>query len=236
MAAPEQLSLGVTLNDDATFDSFYAPEGSGNAQILAILRAQLGGAAEPVVYRWGATGSGLSHLLQACWVAAEDRGLNVQYLPAAEVADVEPAALGAGLEGVGGVRVDEREAVGGNHVWDQALFQLYNRLRDQGRCLVVAATQGPHQLPIELADLRSRLQWGVSHQLMPLDDGGKIGALRQRAQARGLVLSQEVAQYLLQRLPRDTKALFQCLETLDRASLAQQRRLTIPFVKSVLSL
>src|SRR5690625_7664065 len=98
MAAPEQLSLGVTLNDDATFDSFYAPEGSGNAQILAILRAQLGGAAEPLVYLWGATGSGLSHLLQACCLAAQDRGLNFQYLPLAELADFEPAALCEGLE------------------------------------------------------------------------------------------------------------------------------------------
>src|SRR5690625_5571603 len=106
-----------------------------------------------------------------------------------------------------GVCVDNLEAVAGNHVWEQALFHLYNRLRDQGRCLVVAATEGPHQLPIELAGLRSRLQWGVSQQLRPLDDGGRSGALRQRAQARGLVLSQEVAQYLLQRLPRDTKAL-----------------------------
>src|SRR5690625_3357021 len=135
-----------------------------------------------------------------------------------------------------GVCVDNLEAVAGNPVWEQALFHLYNRLRDQGRCLAVAATQGPHQLPIELAALRSRLLWGVTHQLMPSDGGGKIGALRPRAHARGLVLSQDVAQYLLQRLPRDTTALFQCLETLDRASLAQQRRLTIPFVKSVLSL
>jgi len=28
--------------------------------------------------------------------------------------------------------------------------------------------------------------------------------------------------------------LFQCLNTLDKASLAEQRRLTIPFVKQVL--
>ena len=236
MAPPEQLSLGVTLNDDATFDNFYAPEGSGNAQALAHLRAQLAGAAEPLVFLWGTTGSGLSHLLQACCLAAQDSGLNFQYLPLAELANVEPAALCEGLDAMDGVCVDNLEAVAGNLGWEQALFHLYNRLRDQGRCLVVAATQGPHQLPLALADLRSRLQWGVSYQLTPLDDADKIGALRQRAQARGLVLSQEVAQYLLQRLPRDTKALFQCLETLDRASLAQQRRLTIPFVKSVLRL
>src|SRR5690625_7196514 len=103
MAAPEQLSLGVTLNDDATFDSFYAPEGSGNAQVLAILRAQPGGAAAPLVYLWGATGSGLSRPLPACCLAARDGGLNFHYLALADCADSEPAALRAGLGGMDGV-------------------------------------------------------------------------------------------------------------------------------------
>src|SRR5690625_676364 len=94
MAAPEHRSLGVTRNDADSFESFYAPDWSGNAQILSILRAQLGGAAEPLVYLWGATGSGLSHLLQACCLAAQDRGLNFLYLPLAELADFEPAEVG----------------------------------------------------------------------------------------------------------------------------------------------
>ena len=57
----------------------------------------------------------------------------------------------------------------------------------------------------------------------------------ERARARGLDLSDEVGVYLLRRCPRDTHALFALLERLDKASLAAQRRLTIPFVRDLLS-
>src|SRR5690625_7721178 len=112
-----------------------------------------GGAAETLVYLWVATCSGLSHLLHACCLAAQDRGLNFQYLPLAELADFEPAALCEGLEVMDGVCVDNLEAVAGNHVWEQALFHLYNRLWDQGLCLVVATSQGPYQFHIGFWDL-----------------------------------------------------------------------------------
>jgi len=50
-----------------------------------------------------------------------------------------------------------------------------------------------------------------------------------------LELTDEVAQYILHRAPRDMKELFLTLKRLDHVSLAEQRRLTIPFVKQVLN-
>ena len=70
--------------------------------------------------------------------------------------------------------------------------------------------------------------------LKPLADRDVIEALACRAQARGLELPEETAQYLLRRFPRDLPTLFALFDTLDMASLVEQRRLTVPFVKSVL--
>ena len=84
-----------------------------------------------------------------------------------------------------------------------------------------------------MPDLRSRLQWGPVFQLKPLSDEKKIIALQLRANQRGLVLPDNVAQYLLTHFPRDLFTLFERLDELDKASLAMQRRLTIPFIKSV---
>jgi DnaA family protein len=60
--------------------------------------------------------------------------------------------------------------------------------------------------------------------------------LQHRANRRGLYLSDEVALFLLNRLPRNSHQLMDALEKLDGASMQEQRRLTTPFVKSVLQL
>ncbi|MCG8099354.1 MAG: DnaA regulatory inactivator Hda, partial [Candidatus Thiodiazotropha taylori] len=46
----------------------------------------------------------------------------------------------------------------------------------------------------------------------------------------------ETAQFLLQRTPRDIHFLTILLDRLDQASLAAQRKLTIPFVREALKL
>jgi DnaA family protein len=66
-----------------------------------------------------------------------------------------------------------------------------------------------------------------------LNDAEKAQALRLRARARGMEMPEAVASHLLQRHARDMAALFVLLERLDRASLAAQRRLTVPFVREV---
>jgi DnaA family protein len=54
------------------------------------------------------------------------------------------------------------------------------------------------------------------------------------AEQRGLELSDEVANFLLRRLPRDMHTLCSFLDELDIASLTAQRKLTVPFVRGVL--
>lgn len=234
-AAPQQLSLSISLNDDATFDNFYVPD-AHNAEVLVSVRQQLIAPGHSFIYLWGSCGSGLSHLLQAGCHQAKALGLHMQYLPLAELLDVPPAELFAGLETLDYVALDDVHVIAGRPDWEQALFVLYNYLRDNGKRLIVAANSGPQELSLTLADLRSRLQWGLTLQLYNLADEHKQQALQARARARGLELSDEVAHYLLQRLPRTMHELFHQLHHLDQASLAEQRKLTIPFVKKILAL
>lgn len=232
---PQQLSLGVSLNDDATFANFYAPD-DANAQVVDGLRRQLDGSGEPFIYLWGATGAGLTHLLQASCHLGQSLGLSLQYLPLQELVGYAPGDLFAGLENLEVICLDNLDAVVGRSDWELAIFSLYNQLRDSGKKLLVAARQSPRELAVTLPDLRSRLQWGLTYQVHSLSDDDKLHALQLRARGRGLELGDEVAQFIIQRLPRDTSELFWQLQRLDQASLAEQRKLTIPFVKKVLSL
>ena len=104
-----------------------------------------------------------------------------------------------------------------------------------GGTLVVAAEQRADRCGFSLPDLASRLGWGVTYVLRPLDDADMLAALTCRAAGRGLELPAETASFLLKRIPRDPASVFDLLDRLDAASMIEQRRLTIPFVKSVLA-
>jgi hypothetical protein len=111
---------------------------------------------------------------------------------------------------------------------------FYTIMEDNLEYFVLAVDAPPTSLKIILPDLKSRLSWGVVYQLNSLDDDQKLAALQLRAQIRGLDLEAAVGKFLLRRFTRNMAQLFMVLEQLDQASLAEQRRLTIPFVKEVL--
>jgi DnaA family protein len=225
-----QLTLGVRLRDDATFENFYVGK---NQQLLSALHHCLAGEGEQFIYLWGATGSGRSHLLQACCHAASESNLSVAYLPLMEFTEFSPQFLDS-LETLNLVCIDDVDAISKNAEWEEALFHLYNRIQTTKTRLLVTARAAPLQTEFALADLSSRLSFGVTFQLHSLTDDEKLSALQLRAKLRGLHLSEEVGHFLLQRCSRDVARLLEILEQLDQASLATQRRLTVPFVKSVL--
>lgn len=226
----QQLSLSIQLRDDATFVNFTAAD---NAALLEQLQRGLVDPDEQFFYCWGNEGVGKSHLLQACCHAADQLGLSAVYIPLELTSELSPEML-EGLEHCDIICIDNISQVAGDADWEEALFHLYNRIREQQHTLIVTGNQSPTQLPIQLADLRSRLAWGLVYQVRPLSDADKLATLTARAKQRGFHMSQEVAEFLLKRVARDMKSLFTILDQLDQASLQQQRPITIPFVKSVL--
>lgn len=230
---PVQLSLGIKLRDEATFANFFP---GPNAAALAAVEA----IADPrsaldltYLYLWGAPGSGRSHLLQAaCHRAAESQAL-AMYLPLGEARLHGPSILD-GMEGFDLLCLDDLDDIAGEPEWEEALFHLYNRIRDQGGRLLISAAAAPRALDLGLPDLTSRLGSGLVYQLVQLGDEDKQQMLQLRAELRGLQMPGEVARYILSRGARDMGALFDALEHLDQASLEAQHRLTIPFVKRVM--
>ena len=131
---------------------------------------------------------------------------------------------------------DDLHLVANKDAWQIPLFNLFNDCKDSGARLVFASQKMPDKLDISLADLLSRLKSALIHQLVDFSDDDLRRLLQLRANVRGMYISDEVAKFLMHRLQRDTQSLMQALETLDKASLQAQRRLTMPFVKEALQL
>lgn len=224
-----QLPLGLEPGELYTFDSFV----TGNNSVAAgLARQTAAGTGERQLYFWGARGQGKSHLLQAsCNLAAKNKR-TVCYLTQVEILD-QPTDIFEGLEQLELVCLDDLESWLTDRAWETALFDLINRIRESNSYLMMASEQPPDEAFIEMPDLRTRLSWGPVFQLQNLTDKEKFQALRYRAKQNGLELPENVADYLMQRYPRDMFGLFERLAELDKASMVMQRKLTIPLIRSV---
>lgn len=230
---PIQLPLGVRLRDDATFANYYPGANAAALGYVERLCEADAGWTESLIYLWGGEGVGRSHLLQAACLRFEQRGEQAVYLPLIDVVEHGTALLD-NLEQCELVCLDDLEAVAGLADWEEALFHLFNRLRDSGRKLLLSAANSPRELAVNLPDLKSRLTLALVFQLQSMSDEEKLRALQLRASRRGLHMSDEVGRFILTRGVRSMSALFELLERLDQASLQAQRKLTIPFLKETL--
>lgn len=238
MTVNQQIPLNIYLDDNATFANFFVGEKSANRQILSALQKLCDNDANQLLdsflYLWGSAGAGLSHLLQAACHDAQARGMQSQYLPLVELAGFEPEALLEGLEHLDLVCIDDLQQVVGRPGWDEAIFHFYNRARERRIRVLISAKCAPRDLASPLSDLVSRLASGITYRVEAMDDLEKQQALQRRALSRGLEMSDEVARFILSHGSREPRDLFDCLEKLDRKSLAEKRRLTIPLVKEIL--
>lgn len=227
-----QLTLGLGLRDDATFENFYP---GNNEEIISELKKSAEGSGERFIYLCGQRGQGCSHLLQASCHYADQHQKRSVYLPLSQLVSLSPAVL-EDLESLSLICIDGIHVVAGDSAWEEALFHLYNRVYDAGSRIIIAAHDLPKAINIQLPDLVSRLSWGIVYQLHSLTDDEKLSALIMRAYRRGISLSEEVGKYILTHCPRHMGTLFAALDALDKASLIAKRRLTIPFVKEVLEI
>ncbi len=227
-----QLALPLRLADHAVFASFHA---AGNEPVVAALSAlaqdHRDDAVEGGIWLWGPSATGKSHLLQA---ACEAQGDQSVFLPLNDVVSMDPGVT-EGLASRALICIDDIDVAAGNAAWEQALFNLYNEVQAAGGRLVTSASAPPRSAGFELADLQSRLSQLAIFRLNPLDDEQSAVALQLRASHRGLDLPDDTAHFLLNHARRDMASLYALLDQLDDASLRAKRRLTIPFVKSVLA-
>ena len=221
-----QLLLDIAPEWQPTLDNFVVGR---NLELLSALRHALygnngAGSSERCIYVWGETGSGKSHLLQACVHAAQEQSRNAIYAHGSVQQQIrDMAAAVVALDDV--EELDDAAQIG--------LFNLYNQMRDSGGMLLVSGKESPLHLKLR-DDLRTRLGWGLVYQLHALSDEEKARALEQHALSRGFVLPPEVTQYLLRHGRRDLPSLMAALNALDAHSMRLPRAPSVPLLKEVL--
>ena len=220
-----QYPLAFRTDDPPSFDNFVPGR---NAPAVHAVRESAAGRGDRYLYLAGPAGVGKTHLLVAAARAAEGF-----YLDPGGEPGVGPAVT-EGLEAARLVCLDGVGAAARRPDWEEALFRLFDALESAGTPLIAAGRAPPGRLGLRLPDLASRLASGPVLGLAALDETALARVLVGRARARGIELPPPVTAYLMTRERRDVQHLLALLDRLDRHSLAAQRPVTIPFVRSLL--
>jgi len=226
---PRQLSLPIERTREPTLEEYHQ---GPNAEAVAAVAASASGLGEPFLFLVGSPGTGKTHLLLAACRAASESGRQTHYVPLGHPG-LAPTLLDD-LERLDLVALDDLDRIAGDSDWEQAIFSLFNRMREHGRTLLAAAKASPAELTLCLPDLVSRLQWGPRYRLLSLTEPECETFLVETAERRGLRLGPEVVRYVMTRHARDPAALVDLVTRLDTASLREQRRPSIQMVRQLL--
>lgn len=235
-----QLPFDFSVSENFTFSNFLVSE--KNEELVELVK-NMEAYEEAVAFIWGDAGVGKSHLLQALCHENDESGgkgdeaageyLQYLFLPLQKIKLFGPEVFNS-LHHMDVICLDDLDCIIGEKDWEEGLFEFFNRSREAGVKLLVAAKKPPRALSFSLPDLASRMSWGVVYQLFELNDEEKIAALDRRAREKHMSMSQDVLQYIYLRHSRDLQSLLAVLDKLDQLSLAEKRRLTIPFVRKVM--
>lgn len=228
--AIRQIALALSSDRQFSFDNFVADRAE---LILDSLQALILGEGETQIVIWGAAATGKTHLLNASADFARKNGISLQIYDGAQLRECDAGEF-EGFSHCDVLVIDNLDALAGHSAWEACFYQVINRSRDGEFRLLFSMTDKPDALVTRLDDFRSRLQWGLMLQLPRSGDPEVRQILRRRAGLLGIELSDEVVSYLMTHHARDLNEQIGLLRHLDRLSLSQQRRVTIPLIKQAL--
>lgn len=206
----EQLPLDIVMEPAATLDNFIV---GANGGALTCLR-QMQEKGEPqLIYLWGESGVGKTHLAVAM-------GLKENDVPAFSADRLRYA-------------VDDVDTLTEEGL--DRLFALINEVRvHPGATLVMTGKKSPAEKFVR-PDICTRLTWGAVFHIKPLE-GDMWKALAVQAKERGIEVTAEAENWMKNYLPRDIKTLSQLLNEMDRELLAKKKAtVTIPALKAWLT-
>ena len=227
----KQLALDIGLASGPTLAGFFA---GPNEPALQHLRLWVGDGRSSMAntvhspvptYLWGESGSGKTHLLEAVCGALKEQGASAGWLRSGMM---DPPEFD---ERWSAILLDDVHLY--TAVQQQAAFNWFVNAQSMQRGVIAAGAVPPADLPLR-EDLRTRLGWGHVFHLQVLNETERRAVLRQVADSRGLMLSDEVLYFMLRRFSRDLGSLMELLTQLDGYAMRTQRAVTIPLIRAML--
>lgn len=222
----QQFALDIGLEISPSFDNFVVGKNQVAWQHVKLWATSSKRSPVPT-YVWGEAGVGKTHLLQAATQAMRAGGEDVFCMHAAQTQELEyhESWSAAVLDDVHLYNAEQQRMA----------FNVFVDAQKHQRWVLLSGNLPPVELLHIREDLRTRLGWGPVFGLKGLSEEECRAVLHQEANMRGILLSDEVMQYILVRCRRDMTSLMALLDEMDRYAMRLKKgAITVAMVRKTL--
>ena len=177
------------------------------------------------IYLWGPSAVGKTHILIA--TIKKFLNLNKEVIDMSFIDDNDTFNLGS----IDLFFLDDIERA--DDKIQNNLFNIFNMSENENATIFITGNLPPNQMSLR-PDLRTRLAQCLVLNLKELEDEEKKDVLLKRSYFMGINLKLEIIDYLLKNYNRNMHELIKLIEKIDKESIIQKKRITIPFIKSYL--
>ncbi len=235
----------VTQLDPAyTFDNFVEGRSNQIARSAAWQVARKPGQAYNPLLLYGSTGMGKTHLMHAAGnlMRADRPGMKVLYLRSEQFFSAMMKALQEKtmdqfkrqFQRVDALLLDDIQFFAGKDRTQEEFFHTFNALFDGKQQIILTCDRYPREVEGLESRLKSRLAWGLSVSIEPPDFETRAAILLSKAQARGILLPDEVAYLIAKNIGTNVRDLEGALNTLAARAHFAGEAITVAFAQEAL--
>lgn len=240
-----QQNYRTYLNTNHIFDNFVEGKSNQLARAVAQKVAKNPGeqSANPL-FLYGGTGLGKTHLLHAVGngILANNPNAKVIYMHAERFMQSYVKALKSDkmdsfkrfYRAVDALLIDDIQFFAGKDGTQEEFFHIFNSLFERGRQIILTSDRYPKEIEKIEDRLKSRFGWGISVAIEPPELETRVAILLKKAEEKNMLLPQEVALFIGQKLRTNVRELEGALNRVHAHAEFTGKAITIDFVRETL--
>jgi chromosomal replication initiator protein len=232
------------INENYHFENFVVGPNNSLAHAAAHAVAQNTGAVYNPLFIYGGTGLGKTHLLHAIGNEAKKR--NPQLVIRYETCDhfinefihsirlERSSQFREKYQKVDLLMLDDIQFLSNKEQTQESFFHIFNALYEQQKQIVLSSDTFPKEITGLQNRLKSRMEWGLVADIQIPDLETKIAILERKAEAHGIALAPEVADFIASRVISNIRELEGALIRVSAFATLTNQPISIEMAKRVL--
>jgi len=232
------------LNPKYTFESFVVGSSNRFAHAAALAISESPAKTYNPLFVYGKVGMGKTHLMQAIGhsILSSKPNMKFIYISSEKFTNQLINAIQTRTtlkfrqmyRNVDLLLIDDIHFIAGKESTQEEFFHTFNALYDAHKQIVVSSDRPPKEISSLEERLVSRFEWGLVTDIQPPDIETRIAILRNKAQREGVIIANEVTDFIAEKIRSNIRELEGALIRVAAYAKLVGQEITLALVKEVL--